>query len=105
MSDNPNKESDQAKELRKLLSEVENPVTSDNKAPEEEISNTPDNTQTIDVLNLPPRREVHGGKSGRMKIKIKPYIRLIIVVILIIILFAGGFYLWGDELLNMIGHI
>ncbi|HLR01425.1 MAG TPA: hypothetical protein VK111_01610 [Virgibacillus sp.] len=106
MSDNPNpdKESDQEKELRELFSEVEKSAVHNHDTSEEKTSDITDETQKIDVLNLPPRREVHSNHSGRVKIKIRPYIRLIIVIILMIILFAGGFYLWGEELFNMIGH-
>jgi len=107
MSENPIKESDQANELKKLLSDVTRQESSnDPTLAESETLNTLDETKKIDVLNLPPRKEIHGGKASRMKIKItKPYIRLIVVVSLIIILFASGFYMWGEELINMIKHI
>ncbi|HLQ71504.1 MAG TPA: hypothetical protein VK142_06850 [Bacillota bacterium] len=104
MSGNPNKENVPSKELEKLLSEVV-PKESSNDGQAEEPEKEADTTQKIDVLNLPPRKEVHGGKAKRMKIKVtKPYFRLIIVVFLIIILFAGGFYLWGEDLVNLIQH-
>lgn len=108
MSENPKKESDQAKELRKLLSDVQQSESSNytTTTTENDTHQTLDNTKKIDVLNLPPRKEIHNGKSRHIKIKVtKPYIRLIVVVLLITFLFAGGFYMWGQELVNMIKQI
>lgn len=47
----------------------------------------------IDVLNLPPRREVHEGHEKGLKIKLsKAFWRLIIVLILLLIIIALVIY-------------
>ena len=101
-----NKNSDPTDELKKLLSDVETNGVSNNVQSNDDADEEAENPQVIDVLNLPPRKEVHSGRTKHMRIKVtKPYVRLIIVVLLIIILFAGGFYVWGDDLIKIIQHI
>lgn len=105
MEENTTKERDQDKEIMDLLSGIDNPE----KTPEptkQEINDKSDNEQKIDILNLPPRKEVHNKKSKHIKIKFtRPYIRLVVVVLLIAVLFSVGFYIWGTELKEVIQHI
>lgn len=91
---------DQADELRKLLIEVQQ----NDDLPTEQKSTTTEqaNHREIDILNLPPRKEVHSGKK-RTKLKIsKPFKRLLVVMILLILLLAGAIYIWGAEWLEII---
>lgn len=103
--ENPTKESDQAQELRQLLADV-NSTEVAHRTTENVPDNVSDNRQKVDILNLPPRKEIHNGKSKPMKMKIaRPYIRMVVVVLLIVILFAGGYYLWSEELMEIIQDI
>lgn len=58
-------------------------------------------TRGVDVLNLPPRKEVHGQKQ-RAKIKISSsLIRLVLVIMILVVILGGGYYIWGEELIHL----
>lgn len=109
MMENKTRESkDQASELRKILDEVENSsnqktnAESGQKEPNKEIPDEPN----IDILNLPPRKDVHSKRKKRTKLKVgSASKRLISVFIILILLFGTAFYLWGEEFLEMIGNM
>lgn len=90
---------DQAEELRSILNEVNQQQIEENLAqPENNQSNfDADSFHDISVLNLPPRKEVHGDKKKRTHFKItKPFIRLAIVVLLLAVLVI--LFILGDGL-------
>lgn len=73
---------DQAEELRSILNEVnQQQIEGDLPRPEEDHSNFDNESfHDMSVLNLPPRKEVHGHKKKRTHFKIrKPLIRLTVV--------------------------
>ena len=84
-----NQESDELKALLEEVSQVEETKKQIVK-PDEQI---------IDVLNLPPRREVHLSNSTKIKLKIKrPLVRFITSVIILGIIIALAYYYLGDDL-------
>ncbi|SFA73339.1 hypothetical protein SAMN04488072_101292 [Lentibacillus halodurans] len=92
---------DQASELRKLLDEVEGDSEQEVRAG----GTTPalDTEPEVDILNLPPRKEVHNRYNKRTKLKISSASkRLLLVMIILLLLFGTTFYLWGEELLDTI---
>ena len=85
MSTQPsNHEADQANELRNLFREIEESIPDHYPVREKE---------EIDVLNLPPRKEVH-SQNKRFKFKVsKASIRLT----LLILIFLGGVLYFGQN--------
>ncbi|RDW19094.1 hypothetical protein CWR48_08575 [Oceanobacillus arenosus] len=81
---------DQAEELRHLVGEIEG-----NKEVKEELSASLEEIpkkREIDILNLPPRKEVH-TISNRTRFRIsRPFIRIIFVVIVLIVILIVGYY-------------
>ncbi|QKY71617.1 hypothetical protein Len3610_06020 [Lentibacillus sp. CBA3610] len=108
MENKTRESNDQASELRQLLDEVEN--SNEQELQEEDgpqKSETETDTETnVDILNLPPRKEVHSKYNKRTKLKIsRASKRLISVIIILLLLFGTMFYLWGEELLEIIGNM
>lgn len=89
---NPNsaKQIDQAEELKQLFGEV-------NQNQSNHLQNNQDLEPKMDILNLPPRKEVHkdSGKGFNLSVS-KPSLRFISVVLiligLIIVLFSVGVF-------------
>ncbi|MCJ0930978.1 hypothetical protein MST22_07425 [Virgibacillus halodenitrificans] len=84
-----NQSKDQATELRKL-------VTDDEKSIDiaEEGNIEDDETTKIDLLNLPPRKQVHTTKKST-KVKFSSaFIRFIIVFLALTFLVLIAYYLW-----------
>lgn len=78
------KELDQADELRRVFNEVENHENKEEAAAREEME--------IDVLNLPPRKEVH-AKSGRTKLRVsRPFIRFALIVAIVLLCLIAALY-------------
>ncbi|WP_156289257.1 hypothetical protein [Oceanobacillus salinisoli] len=93
---NPKLEDDQANELRSIFNEIiedkQEQIQQEKAEPEE---------KDVDILNLPPRREVHTSNS-RTHIKMdKPLIRFLIVIFLLTAIIIGAYYNWGDSLFNL----
>lgn len=115
--ENKKRESDdQASELRKLLDEVEN--TQEETNPEEtthqrieaeadtDTEKESNRELNIDILNLPPRKEIHGSTKSHTRLKMSnPSKRLITVAVLLVVLFVAMFYFWGEELLDVIENM
>lgn len=90
------KEADQADELRILFQPTEGQNES---LPDDYPVRERDE---IDVLNLPPRKEVH-GQNKRFKFKItKPSIRLTSIVIFVLLLLGLALYIWQQDLSTLI---
>lgn len=101
--DKRNKEANQAEHLMQLFQEVANhsPDEASNGAKEvEKLADAPEDPSYIelDMLNLPPRREVHGKRKNRYAFSLNnPFSRLLIVIIFVIILISLILYF---DLLN-----
>ncbi len=82
------KETDELKTLLAEVSQVEK---------NKELSR---NTQpVIDVLDLPPRAEIHKSSSKKVNIKLSsPVIRFIFVILIIILIVFLAYYYLEDEL-------
>lgn len=97
---------DQAAELRKLFDEVQgaNDLQAEkNQDSTEENDSVPvsEPTREIDILNLPPRKEVHSNTKKRTSFKIsRPLVRLSTVIIVLAIIIFVAYYLWGAELIQ-----
>jgi len=86
---------DQAKELRELLQDVNNNSLKVNDRSnnqqdyvmEENLENqVTTEEKMVNVLNLPPRKEIHSQKKNRTHLKIsKPFLRLFFVLLLLLI--------------------
>lgn len=105
MNENTTEKKYQDEELTTLLSDINNPEKNSHTT-KQAAKNKSGSSQKIDVLDLPPRKEVHNNKSKRIKIRFtSPYIRVVVIVLLIMMIFASGFYIWAGELKEMIQHI
>ncbi|WP_026906581.1 hypothetical protein [Paucisalibacillus globulus] len=111
MEDVKTDSNDQAKELRELLQEVNNHNVEEKKPGfdneqnlimnDEALNQEEYDEKTMDVLNLPPRKEVHSQKKNRTHVKLsRPFIRLIIVVVLLLTV-IGMLLFYGDLVLTI----
>src|SRR5690625_2427384 len=99
------KSNDQTVQLKEIFDEVQQ-SGSDQTNGRNNIVNDTDPIVKVDVLNLPPRKEVHNNHKRRTRVKIgQPFIRFFVVIILFIIAIAGAYYLWGEELINIIKEL
>lgn len=95
MPNNQN-EQNQAAKLQQLFTEVMENERSENR--NEKIDEHVDEFE-IDVLNLPPRSEVHISKSKKIKMTFnRPLIRFIFVIIFIICIVFGIYFYNGFDL-------
>lgn len=67
----------------------------------EERGQIQEKEQEIDVLNLPPRKEVHGQQNSTTLKVSRPLLRFLFVVVLLLIILAGAFVAWGNEWLPL----
>ncbi|WP_053219365.1 hypothetical protein [Virgibacillus senegalensis] len=87
---------DQASQLRDLVEEMDENTDSG-----EEMKDHFEQEE-VNVLNLPPRKEVHQSKKTRIKWKLSlPLIRLLVILFLLIVAVIASFQLWGDQLFNL----
>ncbi|ASN05486.1 hypothetical protein [Virgibacillus necropolis] len=115
MSDKNTERDDQANELRKLFNEVQGQGKETSELPKQENTDdhnsvfTFENSSTeidesvrkIDILNLPPRREVHGSNKKRARMKIsRPFARFSVVILIIFAIIVSAYYVWGNELIK-----
>lgn len=85
----------QVANLEKLLAEInKNPQINE---PSQEL---PGNDVEIDVLNLPPRKNVHQSARRKLIINLKhPFYRFSIVIILIIAIVFFIYYIVGEQII------
>lgn len=96
-----NKIDEEKLHLQELFEEVQQNQDSDDKEFIEKTSQP-----KIDVLNLPPRKEIHKDNKQRVKFKIStPLIRFILVITALIIILASSYYFWGDDLLSILNQL
>lgn len=102
MSHESEGQGDQATELKRLVEEVQNKESERKPSEPKKSGQKIRQERDIDILNLPPRTDVHSSKKNRTRIKINSaMLRLIFVIIVIIFALGGSFYLWGEEILKM----
>lgn len=79
---------DQAEELREIFNEITDAEGTKDKSLNENQQGK--NHREIDVLQLPPRKEVH-AKSNRIGVKVsKPFLRLLFIIGVIIGVIIGA---------------
>ena len=84
----------QAANLAQLVSEINQQLD----ASDVQNEQNHDNYVEVDVLNLPPRREVHKKSKHRLSLNLRqPIFRFIFVVFLIIIIGLLLFYLTDEQ--------
>ncbi|WP_085992006.1 hypothetical protein [Oceanobacillus senegalensis] len=85
-------ENDQANELRNLFEEI----IKEESAPE----NMHIEKEEPDVLNLPPRKEIHKS-SNRTQIKVKkPFMRFLFVTLVLFTIILVTYYYVGDTIVQ-----
>jgi hypothetical protein len=90
---------DQADELRRIFVELENSVEPMEPNAREETEDHYKGDE-MDLLNLPPRKEVHDQNLKRPKLKMSMSLfRLTIVVIFLFCILAGVYFIWQDEIM------
>ncbi|WP_200416255.1 hypothetical protein [Virgibacillus salexigens] len=104
MSQQAKKLEDQAKELRSLLNEVEKNTDKEN-ASDEKKANEGHRSREVDILNLPPRKEIHSNKKAPTHIKISvPFKRFLLILTVLLILMLGAYLWFGEDLIQMINN-
>ena len=87
----------QADELKKIFQEVEQHENKIQEPVEEQTDEEP--RPKIDVLNLPPRKEVHRTQSKGFRIKFsKPFGRLLFAIIILLTIVIIILYFWQDDI-------
>lgn len=90
-----NDSENQADKLKQLFQEVNN----ESLIKENKPKRIEDEFIEIDVLKLPPRKEVHTHPKSRLSLSFKrPFIRISIVFILVIAILTTIYYVLGEEL-------
>lgn len=90
----------QADELKKLFQDVQQHEIDDHQMDEEQT--TREALPKIDVLNLPPRKDVHRSHKSRVKLKFsKPFRRLMFVVLILIIMIIVVLYYSDTSFLSL----
>ncbi len=100
-----NQDSNKENELRSLFEELEK---GNEKKTIHTETNTDKNTETkreVDILNLPPRKEIHSANAGMHFRVNKPLFRFLFVLFLLIIILIGAYYFWDNELFSFVNFI
>jgi hypothetical protein len=92
---------DQAKELRNMV------VADDDKQNESrELMIDEEIERDTDILNLPPRSEVHNNKGQPTRIKISvPFRRLAFIILVLLAILIMAYLFLGDELFASFSEI
>lgn len=96
-------------ELKKLVEEItDGGDTSANKTgPDEQTDKKQmvhSQTREMDILNLPPRKEVHGKTNQRIRWQVSgPLVRMLLVIVIIIAVLAGLYYVGGGNIRDFLG--
>ncbi len=105
MNEKTNERSDQAEQLKQIFDELQQNETKSDGLSNDEQYKDDYSIPKIDVLNLPPRKEVH-SKNVRTRISIsRPFLRLLSVIILIVVISFGAYFIWGEELIVLINGL
>lgn len=89
---------DQAEALRQVIQEAsEKDTLQDEEKQGSVTAKGQEETVIVDILNLPPRKEVHKD-AGKMRLKMNfSLFRLIFIIVLLIILVGGMFWYLEPE--------
>ena len=86
----------QAEKLQQLFREVNNPETADHKYKEE---STPEFVE-VDVLQLPPRSEVHQTAKWSTHINLRsPWVRFSFIVIVLLVILLVVYFFIGEKII------
>src|SRR5690625_2069371 len=103
MSEKTNEQNDQAEQLKQIFDELQQNAIESGELSNDNQSIDDDSIPKIDVLNLPPRKEVHSNNDSRTRLSIsRPFLRFLSVIILIIVIILGAYFMWGEELIVLI---
>ncbi|HLQ73733.1 MAG TPA: hypothetical protein VK125_05830 [Bacillota bacterium] len=99
MNDKQSFKEDQASDLKQMFDEI-----NQNERKDETVDSSKERERNqIDILNLPPRKEVHSNNTT-FKITInRSLLRMVFVVIILVVLLV--FYLWEDEVLELLNNL
>ncbi|MBU5265389.1 hypothetical protein [Virgibacillus proomii] len=101
MNEEKHNQNDQAKELRNVV------VTDDDKQNESrELKSDQEIDRDTDILNLPPRSEVHNIKGRPTRIKLSvPFRRLAFIILVLLAILIMAYFFLGDELFASFSEI
>lgn len=107
MNEETNKHIDQAEHLKQLFNDVQkNEETQEIPSALDTLQITQDRDLKIDILNLPPRKDVHGKNAYRMRLKIsRPFMRFLSVMITLVLIIIFIYFNWPDELKSLMKHL
>ncbi|SHF57544.1 hypothetical protein [Ornithinibacillus halophilus] len=96
MNHETQEQKDQAEQLRALLSEVEENNQNESLLTEDDYKEESYPTREVDILNLPPRSEIHTQKNGRVNLKLsRPFMRMVFVSLILLFVLIFAVYNWG----------
>ena len=86
-------------ELKSILEQIEQGDKAEEKEEADAKHPSDDSFQKreINILNLPPRKEIHSQNRLHVKFN-RPLARLIFIILLLAAFLAGVYYFLGDEL-------
>lgn len=87
-------EDNQAIKLQQLFAEVNNQA--------EEVTETTVDKELIevDVLNLPPRSEVHQKSKLRLRMNVRrPVWRFLLVILILVGIITGVYFMFGEQII------
>lgn len=90
------------KDQAELLREQMEAINHHEQETEEIEPITDHHNDDIDVLNLPPRKQVHDEKKAKLQLRINTaFVRFITIVIFIIAILIFSYKYWGDFFLGI----
>lgn len=103
LSQETTKYKDQAEHLKKLFNEVQQSESKEVKKGKPPLNPEHSQDVKVDVLNLPPRKEVHGKSLDRARLKFrKPLLRFLTVITILVMIIIGAYFIWNEELISII---
>lgn len=92
-------ENTQAEKLQQLFDEINNRPNEKNERKEDKLEK---DMIEVDVLNLPPRKEVHTNPKTRIYFHFKrPFLRISIVFLFLIVVLVTLFFVLGEQLFSI----
>ncbi|RLL48180.1 hypothetical protein D8M04_02585 [Oceanobacillus piezotolerans] len=102
MNEKADKNMDQADELRDLIEEIEEIGNGNEQEDESSVKMEEEPSREIDILNLPPRKEVHTNKAkAHLKLR-TPFIRFLLVIVLLAAVIISAYYYWGEGMFSLL---
>lgn len=90
-------EENQAEKLQQLFAEVTNQPKEKEDDKEKEATTS---YIEVDVLNLPPRSEVHQKPKRKFYVNLKsPFVRLLLVLFILLIIISLIYYVAGEQII------